>query len=31
MTDANFTQAKLNYADFRAAILTRTDWFQAEK
>ncbi|MFM2378078.1 MAG: hypothetical protein RLZZ143_654 [Cyanobacteriota bacterium] len=31
LTDANFTQAKLNYADFRAAILTRTDWFQAEK
>lgn len=31
LTDANFTQAKLNYADFRTAILTRTDWFQAEK
>lgn len=31
LTDANFTQASLNCADFRSAILIRTNWFQAQK
>lgn len=31
LTDANFTSATLNSADFRMATITRTRWFQAQK
>jgi uncharacterized protein YjbI with pentapeptide repeats len=31
LTDANFTEATLKNADFRAANLTRTRWFHAQK
>ncbi len=31
LTDADFTQAKLPYTDFRKATLKRTSWFQSSK
>ena len=31
LTNANFSQATLTSADFRRSLLTRTNWFQAQK
>jgi uncharacterized protein YjbI with pentapeptide repeats len=31
LTDADFTQARLPYSDFRKATLKRTSWFQSRK